>query len=393
MRLSLTFIAVIACVMSFAPAARAQKRFVLSPEVSAFVAYPINLAFSPNSQQLAILHTIESDKDPAAPRAKESRISIRDVASREQIRLLDGQLPGGGAGALQIAFSPDGSFLALAEKSASVRLWNTTNWEATAVSLPLATDREPKSRYPVAPSECVGVAFSPDSKRLAVLCDLHSKSPDGLVWIHDIQSGKSRITLDLDGRPSSIAWQSDSRLALVVNHIGSIRNQHCELQEWDLLSTPSAGSPPALTRRHKLGDSIHLARFSSNGRTLAFSVNRNLSICNVRDGQFSHLGTFGDWNGSRTSNYRTGVCALALAPDGATLVAGGNANQTHTRLKFFALRSQIFDFDSDAFEHGPGYGVVNIAFAPDGGHMATIVHRWAGSGEPLFLWDLGSKAN
>jgi WD40 repeat protein len=138
---------------------------------------------------------------------------------------------------------------------------------------------------------------------------------------------------------------------------------------------------------------IELSRFSPSGQKLAFAVDKNVAICNVRDGQISQLGTFGDWNGRRDPNYREGVIALAFTPDGAALVAGGNANQTHTRLKFFTLRSQIFDFDSDAFEHGPGYGVVNIAFAPDCGHLATIVHRWAGSGEPLFLWDLRSNVD
>jgi WD40 repeat protein len=239
--------------------------------------------------------------------------------------------------------------------------------------------------------ECLGLAFSPDSRRLAVLCDRHAKNHGGFVWIHEVDGAARPTMLDLEGRPAAVAWQSPRRLALVVTHIGKARDQHCELQEWELHATPSAGSPPALARRQRLGASVSLAQFSPAGNELALAANDSVAICNVRDGQIRRLGEVGDWNGHRTPNYRVGASALAFSPAGATLAAAGNANRTHTRIGFFALRSQIFDFDSDAFDHGPGYGVVKIAFAPDGERLATIVHRWAGSGETLFLWELGRK--
>jgi len=395
MRIAAALIATLELTVVIAPPALAQQRFPLaaSGQPSGQVFNPV---FSPDSDQLAALHTLLTAKDdPAAGKGQVSRVSIWDVATRKILAWLECLQPGGSHHVPRLAYSPDGNWLALAEHDGCVRLWNTSNWAASTVTFPAADEKGlPGDGAGPSRPECSAVAFSPDSRQVAVLTTRHGKDDSCLVWIRDVPASKSTATLKLEGHPAAVAWQSEDRLALVVNIAEPRRSSHCELQEWNVRGAGSDESLPVLARRQNLGDGPAIAAFAPDAQTLAYAAGSNIALYSIRSGDFRRLGSVGNYYGSRVPNYRAGVTALAFSPDGAALAAGGNALQTHTRLRLFALRSQTFDFDPDAFDHGAGYATTNIAFSKSGEYLATAVHRWAGAGsESLFLWHLTTAAN
>jgi eukaryotic-like serine/threonine-protein kinase len=110
-----------------------------------------SLAYSPDGSMLAVAGS------------EQEFVDIWDVSGRKQISNLQAQ-----AGSL-VTFSPDGDLLAT-DAGSQIRLWRTDTWESALAPLPLAED-----------SAALALKFSPDGRRLACIscsADLH----EVIVW-------------------------------------------------------------------------------------------------------------------------------------------------------------------------------------------------------------------
>lgn len=140
-----------------------------------------------------------------------------------------------------LAWSPDGSRLAIASDSPDVRIWNTaTN---TLETLPAETG-----------TAILTVAFSGDSRHLAIVPEQESERGDGLLVVRDLQSGE-RHTLRHPVPVASVAFGPEGVLAT-----GS---QNAVLRIWDWRAGKI--SQTLFGHRNRISD----VAFSPDGKRLA----------------------------------------------------------------------------------------------------------------------------
>lgn len=122
-----------------------------------------------------------------------TNIRLRDSTDRKMIALLSGELP-----IFDIAFSPDGHWLAAAQYLDSVTLWDLTHADhpvAMVLQLPNPDIKAYSWR----------VAFSPDSKKLA------AGASDGSITIWDISDLRTVETYRLPRAVSALAFSPDGK--------------------------------------------------------------------------------------------------------------------------------------------------------------------------------------
>lgn len=138
-------------------------------------ATPDALAFSPDGDRLAV----------AAPDAP---VEIWDVASGERVVTLNAPPQG------EVAWSPDGDLLATdtnaADDTATVTLWDTDTFEQSAT-------------YPE-PVQADGLAFSPDGSTLAL-----SQKDDDAVLLWPVAGGETRVLTGHEEPPRAVVWAPD----------------------------------------------------------------------------------------------------------------------------------------------------------------------------------------
>ncbi|HVJ80020.1 MAG TPA: WD40 repeat domain-containing protein, partial [Planctomycetia bacterium] len=167
-----------------------------------------DVAFSPDGRWLA-----------ADGADDEKLIQIWDLQSRKRVRLLAGHADG----VVSLAFHGDGAFLASGGRDGAVRIWAAGDGRELAC-LPNGAN-------------VYSIAFSPDGARLAAAC------ADGAIKLWDVASWQKVV--ELRGHRDyvySLAFSADGERLVSGSGDSTVRL-------WDVLSAPERNHRAALSSR------------------------------------------------------------------------------------------------------------------------------------------------
>src|SRR5262249_7584165 len=153
---------------------------------------------------------------------RDKTVRVWDVESHHQPRILKGHA----AGALAVAFSPDGKRIASASQDGMVKLWDAESDHETRTLAGQAGD----------PVLAMALAFSPDGRRLVSTSDMTLR-----VW--DVANGREiRSLMGHTYYVNAVAFSADGR------RIVSASADHM-VKAWDPDPAPEALTIPASTSR------------------------------------------------------------------------------------------------------------------------------------------------
>jgi WD40 repeat protein len=341
------------------PSAQARMTMLNSatlPQIAAFSGAPFatgTVAFSPDGSLLAVAS--------AGAGGGPSGVRLWDVRTRQQAGLLQASASSGfGNGFSPMAFSPTGKILALGVNDGTVLVWDVASRRL------IGTDT-------VAPGDTAqdasGLAFSPDGKTMAVA------TTGGDLEFWNVSDGRQQgpaIHLTDGSAPSgagALAFSPDGKtLATVVPNLDATgAHPPGELVKWNVASHRQVGSASPLPAAGGLGPQG--AAFSPNGKTLA-TIGGTPQIWNVASGSHITLPAIpGD---------PYGADLLSLDSDGETLAVHHNGSGT-TEIWDTVTRQLITVLP------GGGSPVGTLALSPDGRTLATVT-----SDGTTHLWNVGA---
>ena len=275
------------------------------------------VAYSPDGTRLAVASSIG--------------IWLYDVYGAE-VALLTGHR----SVVTSVAFSPDGTTLASGSYDATVRLWEVATGQLKAT---LTGQR----------STGTSVAFSPDGTTLA-------SGDGGSIRLWEVATGQLKATLTGHKRVvECVAFSPDGTTLASGSNGGSIRL-------WEV----ATGQLKATLRGHT--SLVSSVAFSPDGKTLASGAwDTTIRLWDAGSGQLKN--TF--------AGHTPGVGSLVFSPDGKTLVSGG-ADET----------IRLWDANSGQLKTtliGHTDNIYSVAFSPDG---KTLVS--GSKDKTIRLWDADS---
>jgi WD40 repeat protein len=274
----------------------------------------------------------------------DKRMTVRDTQSGQEIVALQGH----GVPARVVAISPDGKLVASgaggpdpnsvdSEDQAEVRIWNA------------ATGQE-LFKLLGSKGSVFGLAFSPDSKRLAGISQSPSNAATVALQVWDTASGKELFVIRGHAGPRWVViFSPDGKhIASFAGAAVTIWDAHTGV-ELHTFTASDAGWPRA--RRNGLA-------YSPDGKRLACGDNEKVVVLDAETGQ--ELVVLKGLTG--------GVLAITFSPDGKHLVS--QAGDGKTRIWDVQSAQELL-----TLEGWGGNGIV--AFSPDGNHLAVTGARGA----------------
>jgi WD40 repeat protein len=310
-RASPTFEATASMISALEAAARSGVKAILQSFQD-----PSGVAFSPDGSMLAVS-------------GSDGTVQLWDLGTQKQL----GQLRGpAGTSVTEAAFSPDGQRLAVFSSGGTVRLWNvdTQNQLGQLDGL----------------EDTNAVAFGPDGSTLAV------GGSDGTVRLWDVRKQKQLGKLDgpKDAFVNSVAFGPEGgKLAVAVSD-GTVRL-------WDVRTQKPLGKLDGPKDAF-----VNAIAFGPEGSKLAVAGSGGT----VRLWEVATQKQLGQLNGPKNPN------AVAFSPDGNTLaVAGSDAT-----VRLWDLRTQTPLAEALT---GPEETTASVAFSPDGRTLVAAFDANAGT--------------
>jgi hypothetical protein len=295
--------------------------------------YITQLAFSPGGRRLVSLGTTW---DPDRERYSGS-VTSWDLNARREEGLFEGittQL-------CQVAFSPDGKYLAAACDAPTAIIWGTA-------------DRRQALRLPDCPGRLRDLAYSPDGLWLATAGD----GPAIILW--KPTTGERLLTLTSQAtKVDHVSFLPDGQRLVSVG-------DETKVSVWDVTSGKVTNSFKAADER--VAERVMSVAFHPDGKRMAVGGWGPVKVLDLATGK--RLGRF-----SHSEAHQGPVRALAFSPDGSLLASGGDDGT-------FKL------WDAETGEmlvtiRGYRRDVFVLEFSPDGKRLAT-----AGRAESIELWDV-----
>jgi len=274
----------------------------------------VDLAFSPDGKQLIIA---SASNTPA----------VWDLQTERRAFTLEGH----NAQVLAADWSADGRFLATAGEDTDVRLWDAATGEAV---LTLSGHRD--SIY--------GLAFSPDSGRLA------SSSFDQTVRIWDVVTGQLLLTLEQPGPSRGVAWSPEGlRVAAATDYALDLQGY---LRVWD-------AQTGVLQLEVTLEDMrAGVVAFSPDGGRIVVGLQeRSARVYDAQTGEV--LLTL--------AGHIANVPGVAYSPNGTRIATSGIGEDRTIRLWDATSGQELLTLYAES-------GVSRVAFSPDGRLLASQHH-------------------
>lgn len=291
-----------------------------------------SLAFSPDGALIA----------SAAGSGEDATIRIREVASGDAIRLLEGHTDT----VWDVAFSPDGQTLASVSSDKTARVWN---WQTG--------DRWETLDFP---GEVVNVSFSPDGRVLAVggVDESRNQIQHASIWTFDTDTWALLRKFPEYLSMGAMAYSPDGSTLIGG---GTSRN----VQVW----SPSDGDLRyTLNHAHQVTyAAIAPDNVTAATATCAAAVNTECTegavwLWNLSTGRLI----------KKLAGFSSPVEAVEFSPDGSFLIAAEHDGN----LQAFATSNYELWFQATS----PG-GATAMAFSPDGRLLAT-----GGTSGQIQLW-------
>jgi RNA polymerase sigma factor (sigma-70 family) len=256
--------------------------------------------------------------------------------------------PSPGGDVMGVAFSPDGKRLAVAGQEGQVDVWD----------LPTAKLLDSSKIEVIA---LQSLAFSPDGKVLAV--GGSGKKGGHVLFLDPAAGGKPFSVSEFPDTVTCVVFSPDGRLAAVTGADKSVR----------LLHVPSGKEVRSFAGH---ADVVFTAAFSPDGKLLATGGGPSEVKAKPAAGDV-HL-----WDvstGKEVANAKTEgtVTCVAFSPDGRTLAVGSFDNL----VRLWDVPSMKAKADLKGHE----FLVRSVAWSPDGRTLAT-----AGFDETVRLWDVAT---
>jgi WD40 repeat protein len=255
-------------------------------------------------------------------------VGIWDVATGEEVRLLEGHSPVSG-----VALSPDGRLLAAGTEAAAI-IWD------------VAAGRPIRSLAGLTH----GVAFSPDGRLLACARE------DRTIKLWDVTADREYRTLrGHTDSVRSVAFSPDGLLLASASYDKAVT-------VWEAAS----GRLARTLKGH--AEAVMKVAFSPDGQRLASgSLDRTVKLWDARTGRETRTLT----------GFAATVKGLAFSPDGKRLAATG-----------YEPVIRIWDADTGLIAtalRGPAAHLVDVAFSPDGKRLVTP------GGSAVTLWNATTR--
>ncbi|CAL9639376.1 nSTAND1 domain-containing NTPase [Streptomyces sp. enrichment culture] len=284
-------------------------------------AWPSHLAFTPDGTTLAV--TVIGFR---ASKSDQSRVQLWDVREGRRTAILKGHT----GQVASLAFSPDGETLATGASDATARLWDVRGHR------PLAT-------LPGHSGTVWAVAFSPDGRILA------SGSQDRSIWLWDVGERTAVTALNSHtGDVDALAFSPDGAMLASGSTDATVRL-------WDMRVGQPLATIAVDSSVPQTVISTPRAEYSPDGKVLA--VSDDTGAVRLYDARTRR--TLG-----RLTGHRGKVNSVRFSPDGR-LVAASSNDSPAVVLWDARTRRRLATLD------GHRRPVQSVLFSPDGRTLAT----------------------
>jgi WD40 repeat protein len=352
------------------------------------------VTFSPRGEFLAL----------GKPSYGESIVKVWDTLNWTAPRTLawDGEEPNA------VAFSPDGSTLALGTRDNTVRLWSTTSWQVLA-TLRGHTDR------------VLSVAFAPDGTMLATASRdrtvrLWRVSVTGKAPLEGVDPVEARAVLKgHEGAVNAVAFCPGGQEVASASEDGTVQlwDAHMSAEEWDTLPEyvhkdkpvlgisadgsvlafelvgggvqlwdVATGKVRATLKSEELRSPVERAAVSPKGKRVAFMNRAVVALWDVATGAMKRLQM------PEAEGKRRAFRSILFSPDSATLASSVEVSDTRTQR---TLGSEIKLWDAATGQERvtlPGVAESSEfgTFSPDGKTLALPNYDETAKKWNLILW-------